>query len=90
MDEYCKELSPEKKEKEIDGLWHYLFFDPTDARHKFIDTMHNLSDMKDMKEKEYYKLRRIPKLQALIFVFNKYDMTHEIDMLLQAWTSESV
>ncbi len=90
LDRYCEKLSPEKKEKEIDGLWHFLFFDPTDARHKVIDSMNNLSDVKDMKEKEYYKLRRIPKLQALLFVLEKYKMTHEIDMLLQAWTSESV
>ncbi len=90
LDEYCTDLSPEKKEKEIDWLWHYLFFDPTDARHKVIDTINNLSDLKDMKEKEDYKLRRIPKLLALKFVLDRYDMTYEVDMLLQIWTSESV
>lgn len=55
-----------------------------------MDTMNNLSDVKDMKEKEYYKLRRIPKLLALLFVLDNHEMTHETDMLIQAWTSESV
>lgn len=38
--------------------------------------MHNLSDVNEMspEEKERYILRRIPKLQALTFILQQYNM----------------
>lgn len=83
----CPELSQEKKDQEIDGLWHYIFFDHSDARHKFRDTMNNLSDVNQMKkeQKEKYITRRIPKLQALAFVLLRHGMTDELEKLRSQW-----
>ena len=82
-------MSQEKKDQEIDGLWHYIFFDHADARHKFRDTMNNLSDVNQMEQnqKAKYILRRIPKLQALAFVLLRHGMTDKLDELRRCWQS---
>ena len=85
----CPDLTQEKKDQEIDGLWHYIFFDHADARHKFRDTMNNLSDVNQMEQyqKQNYIIRRIPKLQALAFVLLRHGMTNELDKLRRQWQS---
>lgn len=83
----CPDLSQEKKDQEIDGLWHYIFFDHADARHKFRDTMNNLSDVNRMnkEQKERYITRRVPKLQALAFVLLRHGMTDKLVQLQRQW-----
>ena len=92
-----KKKEKEKKEKEIDGLWHYKFFDEIDAMHKYYDTTNNIADMNAMSlvpkenevlsEKQKYEIRRKPKLSALIYVLNKLKMSREKSELLQLWLS---
>ncbi len=82
-------MNQEKKELEIDSLWHYLFFDEIDARHKFRDTIHNLSDIPNMEpdDKREYIMRRIPKLQALTFVLHRLGLSDKADQLKRQWQS---
>lgn len=89
LNKHFPDLSQDKKDQEIDGLWHYIFFDRVDARHKFRDTLHNLSDVNSMSDvqKRKYILRRIPKLQALAFVLLRYGMENELNQLMQQWQS---
>jgi hypothetical protein len=80
-------MDVEKKNMEIDSLWHYAFFDRIDALHKYYDTMHNLSDVNKMssEKKDSYILRRIPKLNALAFVMQKYSMGNYLDSIKRKW-----
>lgn len=89
LDKNCHDLDKERKYQEIDGLWHYIFFDHADARHKFRDTMNNLSDVNKMEpiQKEKYILRRVPKLQALAFVLLRHGMIDELNSLKRQWQS---
>ena len=88
MNRYSSWLSNEKREEEIDGIIHYLYFDQIDAKHKYYDTIHNLSDVHEMESlgKEKYLTRRLVKLQILAFVLYRFNMSDELDRLREYWT----
>ncbi len=87
LDRYFPDMDSEKRQSEIDSLRHYMFFDRIDAEHKFYDTCHNLSDVNKMSPdtKEKYILRRIPKLNALVLVMQKFSMIDHINTLKRKW-----
>lgn len=80
-------MDEQKKEAELANLRQYLYFDRFDALHKWYDTMHNLKDVNSMphSRKERYILRRIPKLNALILVLNRYELSYEVTFLKRRW-----
>lgn len=87
LDRYFPDMDSEKRQSEIDSLWHYIFFDRIDAEHKFYDTCHNLTDVNQMEidKKTKYILRRIPKLNALAFVMQTLWMSHHLSVLKRKW-----
>ena len=87
LDTHFSQMDEQKKEAELENLRQYLYFDRLDALHKWFDTMHNLKDVNDMphSRKERYILRRIPKLNALILVMNRYRLFEEVILLKRRW-----
>jgi hypothetical protein len=85
---YFPNMSEEKKETEILACWNYAFFDEHDARHKYYDTLHNLSDvahMQDENEKIKYIARRIPKVNALVMALKRNGLQKYIEKLASVW-----